>query len=416
MLRKFACALPHPHRVKTMNPIHEPDGARPTRPSVPFGTSAVDSVPPEPLASAPLTVDMTVPQAVAQLTAEPRFRKLVRFFTGAEASRTLTSADHAQTEHDFQATLGLGLLSALLVRTAKQVEVRGAEHLTRSPACLYISNHRDVLLDSALLNRALIAKGYPPPHIVIGDNLIETSWMRPIFRLCGCIVVQRGLKGKALYEHSLRVSEHVRKYLTAEESVWIAQRQGRTKDGVDKTEPALLRMLLLAYERAPVQEEQRLNATPVAVSYEFEPCDTAKAAALIGAHTRSRSENRVRRDLNDILRGLLQPKGRICLTIRPPVPLTHGSALERSRDRAEVVAELAQNVDDEIRRGYQVWPSNYAAYDLLNRTTAHADRYSPEEREVFQDYVEHRAQEIEADQRDAVQALLALYARSVPTG
>lgn len=361
-----------------------------------------------------LTLDMTVPEAVSALVADPRFRRLVRFFTGPEATQTLSSADEARTEFEFQATLGLRLLTALLKRTATQVEFRGTEHLNGSPACLYISNHRDVFLDSALLNRALIAQGKPVPHVVIGDNLLRTSWLRPMFRLCGCIVVQRGLRGKALYQHSRQVSELVRKSLSAEEPVWIAQRQGRTKDGVDKTEPALLRMLLMAYERAPCRQAEAPRALPVAVSYEMEPCDTSKAAALIGARTRNESKNGARRDVGHILRGLLQPKGRICLTIRPPITLDPSEGRVRSQDRADVIANLAHAVDEEIRRGYAVWPTNYAAHDLLHRTTAHASQYTPEDREAFEAYVRRGAQEIEADREEAVTALLTLYARSVP--
>lgn len=371
-----------------------------------------------PSASEPagLTVNMTVPEAVSALVAEPRFRRFVRFFTGAEAPQTLSSADDARTASDFQATLGLRLLTALLARTAKQVEVWGTENLKRSPACLYISNHRDILLDPAILNRALIVHGKPLPHVVIGDNLLRTAWLRPVFRLCQCIVVQRDLKGKALYEHARRISEFVRASLTGEEPVWIAQRQGRTKDGVDKTEPALLRMLLMAYERAPAEQAGNLHVTPLAISYEMEPCDAAKAASTLGVRTRNSSENRARRDVGDILRGLLQPKGRIRLTIRPSIVLNHAEDRTRSKDRAEVITELAQSVDSEIRQGYAVWPTNYVAYDLLHDTTEHADLYTPEERDAFVDYIEHRATEIEADRDDAVGALFGLYARPVSGG
>ena len=357
---------------------------------------------------------MTVPEAVSALVAEPRFKRLVRFVTGAEAQRTLSSANGARTELEFQSTLGLRLLTALLARTATRVDVQGTEHLRRSPACLYISNHRDVFLDSALLNRTLIAEGNPLPRVVVGDNLLRTSWLRPMFRLCGCIVVQRGLKGKQLYEHSRRVSELVRKLLCSDEPVWIAQRQGRTKDGIDKTEPALLRMLLMAYERGPVEQAGTPDVTPVAVSYEMEPCDTVKAAALIGTEVHNRSEDRARRDASDILRGLLQPKGRIRLTIRPPIALQQDANRSRSQDRAEVIARLAHTVDDEIRRGYKLWPTNYVAYDQLHQTAAHADCYNADEREAFVEHVHRSAAEINADRADAVAALYTLYARAVP--
>jgi 1-acyl-sn-glycerol-3-phosphate acyltransferase len=368
------------------------------------------SLPPKATA---LTLDMTVPEAVSALVTEPHFRKLVRFFTGADASRTLDSANDARTEFDFQSTLGLRLLTALLARTARHVEVQGAEHLGSAPACLYISNHRDILLDSALLNRTLIAEGQTLPQVVIGSNLLKTPWLRPVFRLSRCIVVQRDLKGKALYEHSRRLSAYVRQSLSGEDSVWIAQRQGRTKDGEDRTEPALLRMLLMAYERAPVEQERELHVTPVAVSYEMEPCDVFKAASMIGANTRNRSESKARRDLSDILRGLMQPKGQIRLTIRPPVVLNHREAAARSKDRAEVIADLAQTVDHEIQRGYALWPTNYAAYDRLHDTSAHSGFYSSDDRAAFGEYVERRAAEIEANPKDAIEALLTLYARPV---
>lgn len=321
------------------------------------------------------------------------------------------AADAAQTEREFQETLGKQFLDLLLERTAAQVVHRVDERIRDYPACLYISNHRDIVLDTALLNDALIANGKPVPHVAIGDNLLQTEWMIPFYRLCRAFVIRRELTGKQLYEQSRVVSDFVRDAIGRGEPVWMAQRPGRTKDGADKTEPGLLRMLLLAYERGSIHTRELLHVTPVAVSYELEPCDTFKAAALLGARTKNASENRARRDAANIMRGLVQQKGRICLTIRPPIVVDHAEGKSRGTNRADLILELAQKVDQEIAAGYAIWATNYVAHDLLHGKNTYAQHYSELERETFSRYVDARAREILTNLSDARAALLALYAR-----
>lgn len=362
-----------------------------------------------------LSIAMTVPEAVSTLVAEPRFRRLIAAFCGPRAEAILHSADGAMTERDFQVTLGRQFLNVLLEKTAKQVEHRVDENIRRQPACLYISNHRDIVLDTALLNDALMTHGKPVPHVAIGDNLLQTEWMVAFFRLCRAFVIHRELSGKQLYEQARQVSEFVRNAIGRGEPVWMAQRPGRTKNGADKTEPGLLRMLLLAYERAPIESKDVLCVTPVAVSYEIEPCDVFKAASLIGATTKNASDNRARRDAANIMRGLVQPKGRICLTIRPPILVDNANGRASKTNRADSIAELAQKVDREITAGYAIWSTNYLAHDLLHGQNEYTDRYTSAERDDFSTYVERRATEILASPSEAKTALLTLYARPVAT-
>lgn len=359
---------------------------------------------------------MTVPEAVATLTAEPRFRRLVRAFTGVRAEAVLHAADHAETECDFQATTGRQFLQVLMQQTATSLSYRVDERIRERPACLYISNHRDIVLDTALLNNALISRGKPIPHVAIGDNLLQTEWMVAFYRLCRAFVIRRELAGKQLYEQSRQVSEFVREAIGRGEPVWMAQRPGRTKDGADKTEPSLLRMLLLAYERNVTEAPEILHVTPVAVSYELEPCDAFKAAALIGASTKNAAKSRARHDAANIMRGMVQQKGRVCVEVRPPIEVDNSEARARGGNRADFIAELAQKVDREICAGYAIWSTNYLAYDLLHARRDYVDRYTAEEREVFEAYIARRASEILADPADARLALLSLYARPVSTG
>jgi hypothetical protein len=360
-----------------------------------------------------LSIALTVPEAVSTLVAEPRFRRLVAAFSGPRTEEILHAADDALTERDFQATLGAQFLGILLGKTTTAVVHRVEKSLRQLPACLYISNHRDIVLDTALLNDVLIAHGKPIPHVAIGDNLLETDWMVAFYRLCRAFVVRRELSGKQLYEQSRQVSEFVRDAIGRGEPVWMAQRPGRTKDGADKTEPGLLRMLLLAYERAPVEARDILHVTPVAVSYEIEPCDVFKAASLIGAGTKNASATRARRDAANIMRGLVQQKGRICLTIRPPIIVDNADARARGKKCADLIAELAQKVDQEIAAGYAIWSTNYLAHDLLHGRRDYVDRYTAAERDQFDTYVARRAAEILADPNEARIALLSLYAQPV---
>lgn len=357
------------------------------------------------------SISMSVSAAVAKLIAEPRFRRLARWLCGTRTEAVLRAADAAQTEREFQTTLGKEMLEALLQRTTIAVEHRVEEQFRQRPACLYVSNHRDIVLDTALLNQALISHEKPIPHVAIGDNLLQTDWFVPFLRLCRAFVIRRELKGKQLYEQSLRISKFVRDSIGRGEPVWLAQRPGRTKDGEDRTEPGLLRMLLLAYEREPIESTSVLNVTPVAVSYEYEPCDVFKAASLIGARTKNGSDDRARGDAAQVMRGLLQYKGRVCLTIRPPIEIDDYVG-KSDASRTDLVAALAHKVDREIADGYAIWPTNYVAHDLLHGKREYADRYTDEQRDEFNTYVAQRATEIVAEPQDARVALLTLYAKS----
>lgn len=358
-----------------------------------------------------ITIDLSVSEAIANLLEEPHFLRLLHVFTKAQAPALMSAALRATTESEFQRDLCVSLLTAILDRTAKQVSISGSEQLVGMPACLYISNHRDIFLDSAILNRERLVRGLQTPHVLIGDNLLKSTWLRPFYRLCRAVVVQRALKGKELFEHSLRLSEFVRSAISHGESVWIAQRAGRTKDGFDRTEPALLRMLLLSYERTPEVQNKLFYVAPVAVSYELEPCDVFKAAASLGARTKNASTDRARHDAANILRGLVQPKGRIALSFRPPIVLDNSEA--RASNRADKISTLASQVDQEIISGYTLWPTNYIAFDLLEQKCEHGHHYDRAEVEEFTHYVERRAREIEAPIEQARRALLELYARPV---
>lgn len=355
---------------------------------------------------------LTVPQAVATLVKEPRIQRLVAAICGPRADAILHSADSALTERDFQATLGRQLLAELLAKTSTGLEHRVDADIESRPSCVYISNHRDVVLDTTLLNDALIAHGKPVPHVAIGVNLLETDWLVAFFRLCRAFVIQRDVTGRKLYEQSRLVSEFVRDALQRGEPVWMAQRPGRTKDGADKTEPALLRMLLMA-QRPATDSPRDLYVTPVAVSYELEPCDAFKAALLIGAPIKNAAACRARRDAVHIMRGLLQQKGRIRLTIRPPVTVDLNAARTSDARKGDLIGELAQKVDQEIAAGYEIWPTNYIAYDLIHGTREYAEHYTAEERERFTDYVRLRSAEILTDSESATRALLSLYARAI---
>jgi hypothetical protein len=155
--------------------------------------------------------------------------------------------------------------------------------------------------------------------------------------------------------------------------------------------------------------------TPLAVSYEYEPCDVHKAAHSIGANIRNSTGDRSRRDTAQILRGLVQPKGRIRFEIRPPMEVQDPSTLEPTVSRTDQIASLAAAVDQEIARGYSVWSTNYLAHDLLVGGSEYQGLYGVEEREPFEEYLHQQASEIEAEPAAARQALLGLYARPVQT-
>ena len=298
--------------------------------------------------------------------AHPALRVLMR-----RKARQLRSVDDLQH-------LMSGYLKTLLQRTSDGMTVSGLEDLDPASTYLFISNHRDIALDPTLLNYALWLQGHATTQVAIGDNLLGTGFLSHLMRVNKAFVVARDVTGaKAQLKAMRQTSAYMRQTLEAGESVWIAQREGRSKDGMDRTEPALLKMLHLAYRdeaRAMNDWLRRVRLVPASITYEIDPCAPSKARELYFTARDGRYRKRPEDDVESIEAGVRGFKGRIHLHFSPPVEGNFGDA-----------DELARHLDVQIVSNLVAYPTHRYAQARLGGSAGGLDDTSPRGQRVFFD-------------------------------
>lgn len=279
---------------------------------------------------------------------------------------------------------------------------------------LAMSNHRDIILDPAITQVVLYRNAIPMTEIAVGSNLLTNKYIEYLIRSNRMIKVIRGINARQLYLSSQVLSKYIRECITSgRSSIWIAQREGRAKDGIDTTEQGLLKMLDMSGTADFTTNFEELNIVPLSISYEYEPCDILKARERLISRTQKYVKGS-REDLVSIMTGIEQQKGNIHLNIGSP--LTHDEIEAASccnkNDRYQAIRHA---VDVRIIEGYKLWKTNYIGYDMVNHTFKYRDKYTPEDVAQFTDYVEHQLDKVEkslcrADLRDI---FLRIYANPV---
>lgn len=303
----------------------------------------------------------------------------------------------------------------VLSTTAHNFSYDGIENLKKiNGKFLAMSNHRDIILDPAITQVVLYRNAIPMTEIAVGSNLLTNKYIEYLIRSNRMIKVIRGINARQLYLSSQVLSKYIRECITSgRSSVWIAQREGRAKDGIDTTEQGLLKMLDMSGTADFTTNFEELNIVPLSISYEYEPCDILKARERLISRTQKYVKGS-REDLISIMTGIEQQKGNIHLNIGSP--LTHDEIEAASycnkNDRYQAIRHA---VDVRIIEGYRLWKTNYIGYDMVNHTFKYRDKYTPEDVAQFTDYVEHQLDKVEqslcrADLRDI---FLRIYANPV---
>jgi len=279
---------------------------------------------------------------------------------------------------------------------------------------LAMSNHRDIILDPAITQLVLFRNGFPLTEIAVGDNLISNRFIESLIRSNRMIKVVRGISARELYLSSQMLSKYIRLSITSgKSSIWLAQRQGRTKNGSDITEQGLLKMLDMSGTGSFQENFEELNILPLSISYEYEPCDILKARELLISRTQKyvKAEGE---DLNSILTGIKQKKGNVHLNIGTPLTSEEiaAASLCDKNDRYQLIRHA---VDLRVIEGYKLWKNNYVAYDLMNNCTKYSDMYGKDDVEEFVSYVEHQLDTVEYTlDRDALRSIfLGIYGNPV---
>ena len=281
---------------------------------------------------------------------------------------------------------------------------------------LAMSNHRDIILDPALTQMVLMWNGLPETQICVGDNLLKQKSVELLIRSNRMIKVIRGISAKELYLSSQVLSRYIRETITSgTSSVWIAQRQGRTKDGIDVTEQGLLKMVDMSGGEDFVKNFMDVNIVPLSISYEYEPCDIMKARETIikrhtGTYVKGEDE-----DLQSIMLGIKQPKGHVHLQINEPLTedeIREASFCDVKNDRYQYIRHV---VDRRVISGYKLWKTNYMAYDILNNSDKYAAQYTAAEKDAFEGYLAQQIMRVEStlDRHEVGDELLKIYSNPV---
>ncbi len=287
---------------------------------------------------------------------------------------------------EFQAFVMYRACLYIIRNTMSDFTYSGWEHVGDKP-CLFVSNHRDITVDAIMTEYILIANHRKSSHVVIGANLFEMPLMALMARLNKMFAIGRGGNPKEFYNSLMTMSRYLR-HLVIErhESAWIAQRNGRTKDGFDRTDPALIKMIASSGNRRnPAQALAEMNIVPISISYEWEPCGLLKAREVSmkqqGPYTKAPGE-----DTQSIISGITDFKGRVHLTFCQPLQLNELEAFDNNFDL------FARLVDQRIYQNYRRWPNNYIAHELLTGESA-AGHYTPEEKQQFLQYLDKACQQ-----------------------
>jgi glycerol-3-phosphate O-acyltransferase len=339
-----------------------------------------------------------IPGAIQELLHTERFSAGMKNFLPEPFYNTLISdLDGVKTVEDFQSKIIYKVVKFIEKNSIKSLTVSGLEHLNPQKKHLFISNHRDIVLDSAFLNTTLFENGFSTSQIAIGDNLMKHRISELIFRMNKSFVVRRSGSPVELYHYSVLLSEHIHRAITEGiDNVWIAQREGRAKNGDDRTQTGVLKMLSLCNKADMKGFFQSLNVTPVSISYEFIPCDLLNTKEYLEKLVNPDYKKTFEEDLRHMLLGLTGAKGRVHFHFGKPLQaeLEVFDDLKNGKRQLEALAAM---IDNAIHQHYQLHPIHSVAYNLLNGTQVYDPACTPAEIERLTTFFKDKHEQLQQD-------------------
>jgi 1-acyl-sn-glycerol-3-phosphate acyltransferase len=313
---------------------------------------------------------------------------------------------------DFQCNFIYKTIQKVLEKTSDGLSTSGFEKLEKNTSYLFISNHRDIILDTSLLNACLFEHGLVMTASAIGDNLVKKDFMSTLAKLNRNFLVQRGLSPREMLGSSKLMSEYIGQLLLRENrSVWIAQREGRTKDGNDATHSGVLKMLAMGdKDNNIIQYFKKIKIVPVSISYEYDPTDALKMPQLLAEANDEVYIKGKNEDFNTILSGVMGQKKHIHIHICDVLDTELDQIETEIDNKNNQIQALTQVVDDAILSSYKLWATNYIAYDILYKTNKFEAFYTENEKHLFERRLELK---IDASNPIAVEGFLNMYANPV---
>jgi hypothetical protein len=349
----------------------------------------------------PYNDDEVVP-VIEQLINDPSFKRAISLVVPEKDWEQLVALLRTfRTCHDFQYRLVKEKVYGIALESATSIDCSGLEYIEPGKAYTYISNHRDILLDASLLCSMLADNGYDTTEIAIGDNLLLYPWIEHMVRLNKSFIVKRSVSLRQMLE----VSEHLSRYIHyaiqgKNESVWIAQREGRAKDSNDRTQESLLKMLAMAGGEDFSGNLKQLNIIPVSLSYEYDPCDYLKAMEFQQKRDCPEFKKSREDDLLNMKTGLFGFKGRIHFRFGESINAALDTPGIRALAKNEQTTAVASLINQSIFRNYRFYPGNYIAYDRLWGNNRLADQYTPHDVAQFDAYLAQQLGRIVLENKD----------------
>ena len=358
--------------------------------------------------------DEELPAVYEELIADPAFRQVAgAAMPDLPFDRLAALMRSCKTKQDFQVNICYNILKRIIREATQGVTFDNSAQPDRGSAYTYVSNHRDIVLDSGFLSLMLVEQGQDTVEIAIGDNLLIYPWIKKLVRINKSFIVQRALTMRQMLEASARMSRYMHHTIRDKhQSIWIAQREGRAKDSSDRTQESILKMMAMAGEGDIISRLQEMNIVPLAISYEYDPCDYLKAREFQQKRDNPDYKKTPADDLLNMQTGLLGYKGRVHLCTAPCIN-DQLEALDRSLPKQELFLRAAGLVDRGIFANYRLYPNNYAAADLLEGGNRFASHYTAEDKRHFTDYVARQLARIDLPGKDEVflrEKLLLMYA------
>ncbi|MDR0768868.1 MAG: 1-acyl-sn-glycerol-3-phosphate acyltransferase [Dysgonamonadaceae bacterium] len=361
--------------------------------------------------------DSEVASIIKRLFENPRLREYTtKFFPEIEWETFKSRISHVENVDDIQIEIINSVVITLIDKKTTSLTGAGFENISRNSPHLYISNHRDIILDASILSILLMNNGFATPEIAIGDNLMLSSWIEDLVRLNKSFIVKRGISGRQMLEASQTLSQYIHLAFKSEKkSIWIAQREGRAKDSNDRTQDSLLKMLAMGGDKDFLENIRELNITPVSLSYEYDPCDYLKAREFQQKRDNPDFVKLRSDDLINMQTGLFGFNGNICFRVGKPIN-PQLEKLDKSLNRNKLAPQISQLIDREIFVNYQFYPVNYIAYSRLWGQGFFREKYTSGDEKIFDNYLQKQLEKIDLPNKDIpflTEKILEMYANPV---
>lgn len=342
-----------------------------------------------------------LPEAIDRLFSSEQFRSVLPYIFPEIPVETLhQKMKEAKNSMDFQRAFSYKFVYWVLNKTAKSVSFN-SDAIDKSKHFTFLSNHRDIVLDSAILDVLLIDAGFDTScEIAIGDNLLSLPWVKDLVRINKSFIVERGLPPRQMLIASKRLSNYMHFVMSNKsENIWIAQREGRAKDSNDRTQEALLKMLTIGGEGSLAERLKEMHIVPLAISYEYDPCDYLKAMEFQLKRDNPEYKKSAQDDIISMQTGIMGYKGRIHYHSAKCID-SFLESLDCELSKNDFYATVAQHIDQQIHANYRLYANNYIALDLLENNKQYSNYYTHEEKQTFEKYLTAQLNKINIENKD----------------